>query len=314
MPENQAKDIIDIRDRNQAFRQTDDRLDSLKEGFYALALDYGYHIENIFGGNHRIIELRDNVIYRLFSSLLHCQLLLQQHIIIERRLKDIYKDDPGKILNWVYPKNPNFEYAEKEISAIFDSVVFHLSAIYDYLGILINFICTKEKQQTPKWTTISKSARDINNSFNKKDIAAKIDEIDREFVIKLYDYRSEIIHRTRDTNEYSFDLKASTGDFTMRFTCSDKLRKSFKNFGEKDLDYTVAHFSMWLINRTAETIAEILGGLKKEIQTNSQFPFHTYKDGNKPFIMYVNPETNVGESPSIINWDKFKAHFGNVPL
>lgn len=284
--------VIDIEDRNQAFKQTDDRLECLRDGFYALAMDYGFHIENTWGGQHKIFELRDNVIYRFFSSLFHCQLLLRQHYFIEQRLNDILKAQPSRILNPVYPKNPEFEYAEREISAIFDSIVFHLSSMYDYMSILINFICMKDKHQTPKWMQISKSARDQRNELSSKEIARIIDNIDRSFAIKLYDYRSDIIHRKRDTNEYSFELKAEQ-EFTVRFICSTKLRKAFKGFGESELEYTVAYFSMWLINKTADTIAELLHALRKEIETNSQFPQHTYKEGDKPFLAYADPVTNT---------------------
>lgn len=312
MTDNSSKDIIDLADRAQAFKKTDDRLECLREGFYGLAMDYGFHIENTWGGQHKIFELRDNVVYRFFSSLFHCQLLLKQHYVIEQRLSDIYKKNPERITNSVYPKNPNFEYAEKEISAIFDSIVFHLSSIYDYMSILLNFICSKDKDQTPKWTQISKSARDPKNALNTNDISKIIDKLDREFVIKLYDYRSEIIHRKRDTNEYAFGLKIDTGQFTVRFICSDKSRKAFKLFGEKELDYTVSYFSMWLINKTADSIAEILLGLKKEVENNSEFPQHTFKDGSKPFIVYADPETNTAKSPSVPSWEKFKKHFNGT--
>ena len=189
MTDKSPKKIIDLADRNQSFKDANDKLESLREGFYGLAMDYGFHIENTWGGEHKIFELRDNVIYRFFSSLFHFQLLLRQHYFIEQKFKDIIQKTPEKILNPVYPKNPNFEYAEKEISAIFDSIVFHLSSIYDYISIILNFICSKDKDQTPKWTQISKAARDSKNALSKKKISKIIDVVDRDFVIKLYDYR-----------------------------------------------------------------------------------------------------------------------------
>lgn len=308
------KDIIDLKDRNQAFGKTDERLEKLRDGFYALSLDYGYHIENTSGGNHKIFELRDNVVYRLFSSLFHWQLLLKQHYIIEQNLNEIYKKDPSRFSNLIYPKkNPDFEYSEKEVTAIFDSIVFHLSSIFDYMSILINFICLKDKDQTPKWKVVSKSARpNSGNEFNKKDIAKVIDRIDREFTIKLYDYRSDLIHRRRDINEYSFETMVDTGQFNVRFICSDRIRKTFKSFGEINCDYTVSYFSMWLINKMADTISDILIALKNEIEQNSKFPFHTYKEPSKPFIVYVDPKTNVAKSPSIIYWQKFGEHFNGT--
>ena len=98
----------------------------------------------------------------------------------------------------------------------------------------------------------------------------------------------------------------------IRFVCSEKVRKTFKTFGEKEFDYTVSYFSVWIINKTAETIAELLVGLKKEIEDNSAFPHQTFKDGSKPFIVYAYPKTNVMKSPSTPNWEKFRHHFNGT--
>jgi hypothetical protein len=60
------KDVIDIVDSQQAFHITNLRIEALKDGFYALAMDYGFYIENTWGGKHKIFDLRDNVLYRFF--------------------------------------------------------------------------------------------------------------------------------------------------------------------------------------------------------------------------------------------------------
>src|SRR4051812_25857068 len=91
MSTNSVRTINDITNRKQAFETVNERLDSLKAGFYALSEDYSFHIENTYGALHKIDELRDNVLYRFFSSLLHYQLLLNQHYVIERRFAEIEK-------------------------------------------------------------------------------------------------------------------------------------------------------------------------------------------------------------------------------
>ncbi|MFP5042714.1 hypothetical protein [Parasediminibacterium sp. JCM 36343] len=306
------KEIIDILDRNKTFADSDEKLVNLREGFTALALDYGFHIENIWGGNHKILELKENVTYRLFSSLFHYQLLLKQHYFIEQRIEKRIKNEPERYTTLIYPKkHPDFEYAEKEVSAIFDSIVFHLASIFDYLSILINF-CISDKEKTPQWTSISKSARDPQNDLSKRDIAGTIESLNKEFVIRLYDYRSELIHKRSDINEYSFESRIEPGKLLARFICSNKIRRTFKNYGEESKDYTVSHFSVWLIDMTANLIAKILLSLKREIKKDSKFPFHTYKDGTKPFLMYVDPITNVAASPASPHWEKFGKHFNDI--
>lgn len=304
------KEIIDILDRKKTFTESDEKLVNLREGFTALSLDYGFHIENTWGGNHKIFELQENVIYRLFSSLFHYQLLLRQHSLIEHRIEERIKNDPDRYTKLIFPKkHPDFEYAEKEVSAIFDSIVFHLASIFDYVSILINFICISDKDQTPQWTSISKAARDAKNPLSKRAIAGIIDYLNKEFVIKLYDYRSDLIHKRSDINEYSFESRIETGELHARFICSNKIRKTFKTYGEKSCDYTVSHFSVWLIGKTADMIAKVLLSLKKEIKSDSKFPFHTFEDGTKPFMMCVDPKTNLAGSPAIPHWEQFEQNF-----
>jgi hypothetical protein len=307
------KEIIDIKDRQEVFAKADDKLIKLRSGFTALSLDYGFHIENTWGGNHKIFELQENVEYRFFSSLFHCQLLLQQHYIIENQIRDRIIKDPDRYTKLIYPtKHPDFVYFEKQVSAIFDSVVFHLSSIFDYISILINFICISDKDQTPQWKVLSKSARDIKNSFSQKSISKIIDKLDRDFVIKLYDYRSDLIHRKSDISEYSVESNFGLEELKIGFICSEKIRKVFKMYGEKEFDYTVSHFSIWLIDKATYAIAEILSNLKNEIEKDSKFPFHTFKDGTKPVMMYIDPETNTAKSPSVPHWKIFKVYYNGV--
>jgi hypothetical protein len=108
---------------------------------------------------------------------------------------------------------------------------------------------------------------------------------------------------------HAFQLQLATGQFNIRFICTQQIRKTFKLFGEPDKDYTVAFFAFWLVNKTAETIAALLIALKKDIEQNLAFPQYTFKDGSKPFIMAVDPITHRPQSPSTENWEKFKEYF-----
>ncbi|HVU98507.1 MAG TPA: hypothetical protein VHE34_24970 [Puia sp.] len=308
MSTRQDREIVDVDDFQKKFNETDEKLVALRQGFYALAMDFGFHIENTFG-DHRIQELRDNVIYRFFSSMFHCQLLMREHHFIGEKLEALLKRDPQQILRDVYPANPHFEYAEKMVSSIVDSIVFHLSSVYDYMSILIHFVSHKDRDKTLMWSQICRSARDPKNTLYIRGVAKAIDTVDRSFAIKLYDHRSELLHRSADITLQAFQLKMDTGKFNIRFICTPQIRKTFKSFGEPDKDYTVSHFSFWLVNRTAETIGELLVALKHDIEQHSEFPHHTYADGSKPFIMLVDPITHRPQSPSKEHWERFHEHF-----
>lgn len=309
MPEEPEKEIIDIEDQNKIHTAAGERLNGLYSGFHALSLDYSYHIQNTWGG-HKIDELRDNVLYRLFSSLFHCELLLREHNQIEKRLSQILANNPDKILAWVYPKNRHYEYAERQVSSIFDSIVFHAASIFDYMSILITFISLKDRDQTPMWGQTTRSARDRNNELHQKPVAKAIDRVDKDFVTRLYNHRSELIHRRADIVEHGFLIKPSTGKFTVRFLCSPKIRKTFKTFGEADKDYTLAYFSYWIVNTASGIIADLLLDLKADIVSNPPLSRHDLeKDGTRPILLGLQPGTNRAISPSATAWSNFQKYF-----
>jgi hypothetical protein len=90
----------------------------------------------------------------------------------------------------------------------------------------------KDKDQTPKWKQIAREARDRKNELTKREVSKVINKVDHEFVLKLYDHRSEVIHRNFFLNQHFFQADVKSGRFEARFLCSDKLRKTFKSFGE----------------------------------------------------------------------------------
>lgn len=308
MQSDPKKEIIDIADRGQAHNVAFSRLNALGRGFVALSLDYGFHLENNFG-KHKINNLRDNIIYRLESALFHCELLMREHLAIEQHLKKVLANDPQKVLGFFYPKNPNFEIAERKASFIFDSIVFHTASIFDYVSILITFISLADRDQTLHWSKIAKSARDANHEFYKKPVAKTIDRIDRDFVTHLYAHRSELIHQRPGLSENAFQIQPLTGTFNIRFVASPKVHKTFRAHIEKDTDWTVSYFSYWIINKAAEVISELLLDLKTDIEKNSAFPQHTFADGSKPVLIYVDPITNEMQSPSTTVWPEFHKVF-----
>ena len=308
MPTEPQKDIIDIANRTQAHTVATQRLNALSRGFVALSLDYGFHIENNFG-EHKINNLRNNIIYRLESALFHCELLLREHAAIEHHLKNVLANDPQKVLGFFYPQNPNFEIAERKASFIFDSIVFHTASIFDYVSILITFLSIKDRDQTLHWSKIASSARKDDHELYKKLVAKTIDRIDRDFVTRLYAHRSELIHQRPDMAENAFQIQPMTGTFNIRFVAAAKVHKTFRTHIDQDTNWSVAYFSYWIVNKAAEVIADLLFDLKVDIENNSAFSQHTYADGSKPVMIYVDPETKQMKSPSTEIWPEFYKFF-----
>lgn len=302
----EKKMLLDIHDRQKTFQSIAERLELLNEGFRALYADYSHHIEVTHGKRHDIVKLKENIDYRLFSSKFHLELLLRQHFAIEARIQDIYQKDPAKILTPVYPSHPLFNHCEREITSIFDSIVFHLASVYDYLSAIINFICNKKDKSITKWSQLAKSCRDKGNVYSGKKVAVLIIAENDNFVDKLYRYRSRVIHEKSDINDISLTLKVDSGKTDVKFISTEGLTKSFPILKDKAKTHniTVSFASEWLIHATIDSIANILFGIKEEMELMSTFPDHI-ADSDLIFL-YHDPETGHAEPASKPMWQNVK--------
>ena len=302
----EKKGIIDIDDRLKSFESITKRIEILNEGFRTLYLDYCHHIEITHGREHSFSKLKENIDFRLFSSKFHLELLLKQHYIIEKRIEDIYQKSPEKIINQVYPSNPLFDVCEKEITSIFDSIIFHLASVYDYISAMVNFICNKKSQSITKWSQLVKSSRGMGNIYTTKNIAGIILDEDKKFVDKLYHYRSVLIHEKSQPNPISLTLKFESGKANVKLYTNESLTKKFNELKEKSEtnNITVSYTSEWLIHMTITSISNILFGLKLEMEKMSTFPTHIAS--SDLITLYRDPVTGFMSPASTPMWKNVK--------
>ncbi|QNJ99095.1 hypothetical protein [Constantimarinum furrinae] len=265
------KGIIDIEDWNKEFISLNDRFELLQNRFLAIAMDYKYYIDSSWGENE-IYQLRDDISFRLFCSKFHIELLLKHHIEIKHRLHERFKKDPSYFSRQYFGANPLYEHYGKEVSSIFDSIVYHAVSSFDYLAVLCNYICGAKKSDKLKWTQLARSVRDKKNIFSTTEIANPITEIDREFVGKLYNHRSHVIHKKSDQNKYSITMSFGQTklEFIPKFFIGNNLIKEFNHFRElnKSNNITDVYASFWIINQVVEKITDILFSLKKHMELN----------------------------------------------
>lgn len=280
-----SKKILDIGDINKEFSFLAEQIKFLNERFMAISMDYQFYISGKFG-NDRIFELRDNVNYRLFSAQFHIELLLKHHFEIENRFQNIYQKAPDKILAEVYPSNPIFDYAEEEISSIFDSIVYHLVSVFDYLGTLTNFIFGTKPQETLMWTSLASSCRDKTNILGNKTFSELISQLDNDFVKKLYNHRSHLIHRSSHINKSNISFKLNDGKVNVSYITTDGFNKNFSELRKlsKETKITIKFASAWLLKNSLIVISEVLFSLRDEMKLNrkSEIPmFGMFDDETK---------------------------------
>jgi hypothetical protein len=298
--------VITINDPNEKLQEIDQLIKTVFNGFMAVAMDYGYHINNIFGSSdkekQKIYELRDNMSYRLRSSKLHFYLLLSRKIETEHRFSVMLKNDP-QVFNGFYSGNPYFEFAADEIMGIYDSIIFHLSSSFDYLAMLIQFVFGDNPQKKLQWITLAKLCYSKDSEYQKRIFKENIQNVDRDFVSKFNDYRAELIHRKKSTSYANVTWELHSGKVDMNFVCSENLKTHLKKIINKDNDYCITFVSYEAIKQTVMNIANVLEGINSEFRTNYK-PHIPIMNGGAQIIS-MSEGSPFAESPSMSYWNDF---------
>lgn len=263
--------IEDSINYKEEFEKLSSRLNLLQNRFLAVAMDYKHYIKDEINDDE-IYKLRDNVQYRLYSARFHFKLLLEHHNRVHQRAKELYLKDPFFILNSSMEKMYFQMQATKEAYSLFDSIIYHLCSIYDYLFRLINFVHGKTIAKNPKWNLFK---NDKNLKFFEmcsKEIIPKLEEIDNTFVYPLIKHRSHLIHTANDVG--TFNIKSSLGkdDFKIVFNVTELFISHFPTIieNENNKDISIKRACLWLIDQTIKTTTEILFELRDDMKRNKK--------------------------------------------
>lgn len=168
----------------------------------------------------------------------------------------------------------------------------------------------KNKENTLYWTKLSKKVRgDLKGQF---EFCKVLDEVDRKFVGRLYDYRSRLLHNKRDKHNFSCTMNLKKLSFQLKISSSQEVLKHFKLIEEKknseNQEITLAYLSSWLIKQSFKEIEKILDAIKIDLESNSKFQQNLAKPkGEKGFmIITMNPETKFAEPMSKGIWMEYK--------
>ncbi len=262
--------ILDILDRKNDFNSINIKVELIEEGLRTICGMYDEHSDDKQSFKN-IFRLKDNIYYRLSSASHQYKLLLEEHYRAENYLLKLSKEDPNKIYGFILG-NPYFQKIEVETSSIFDSIIFHLSSIFDYLSHTICYICKRNKSETVYWTKLVRSAQGKNNEICELKISEVLDGIHRKFVSGLYDYRSRLLHYERDSHKFTA-IKVQN-NFEVRILSSKFATKHFKTIKveyESYDNFTICFLSSWLIKTTLQNIDAILIALMYEIKSHSSY-------------------------------------------
>lgn len=293
--------VIDINSIQEVLLKSDKLIYGLEVGIQALSMDFGYHIKNTFR-EPKIFTLRNNISYRLNSSRFHCHLLFRELDIIQSKHTNLkVSKDIKDSQQW------HLEIDKRHLSYILDSTVFHLTSVFDYCAILISYITTRTDDQ-PDWNKIQRHSHANSGPFknsNTDKIKEAVKSIHSDFVCPLYDYRSDVIHRTADILSSFLSHEYATNKKTLLFLCSPLQQKKFK-LGETENKYTLQFFIQNLLTNTIESVANIIRVLRTYMEDNSNN--EKLQNEGKVMFAYIGPNKQM-VSPSLEGWKVFEKIF-----
>lgn len=258
-----SKPIKDIEDLETELATIENQFQSLYRKMLAVAMDYSSYIDPKTKGG-AIYKIRDSIIHRFYAIKFHFEILVRIIRTLDPELTALFRKSSGIDL---------FPYFEREVLHIYyltDSIFFHLGSGFDYISNMVEFIYSRNKDKDQKWNQLAKSSRDRNNEFSRISIAQTIDILDREFVGKLYDHRSYLIHSKVDRGSRSFSINIMAALCETHIFTSDKLSKNFRELKEesKTSNITLQYSLIWIIKKSISSMAQILFALKSYMEDN----------------------------------------------
>lgn len=302
------KKNLNIEDRQADFDEINKQSWRAEHGIRSICVMYDDHSADK-NSKENIFILKGNVHYRIFSLVHQYLIFLRELSYAERYLQELHQKNP-KLFNAFPMGNPYFEKVELEISSVFDSIIFQLSSAFDYISHLICYICKIDKSKTLYWTKLASAAYGQNNDFTNLDIRKTITELDSSFVKQLYNYRSRLLHNSKDQHIFNTSVKLNDFNFDIKILASNTALKHFKTIREEypKEEITLTFLSSWLIKRSFLDIEKILDALRDEILKKSNFHnnLRKPKSDNGFMILSLDPKTNSAKPVSDGLWEQYK--------
>jgi hypothetical protein len=202
---------------------------SAHKNLVKMLVDFGKKSIHLQSVEHPKYILRENLSYRMESSVFHLQLIsyVKQRGIEKLREAET-TDNPVYLIKIV-----------REVFFTFDDLIFNLLSQIDYLGNLIGYIYLGEHKKSLQWNGIVKTCRDPKNKFENKELRDYILSEDKRFIDHLYRYRSDLIHYNKDGSEavHCINEREEDSIHTLSIEAPEKFRKVLKNLRiQQDID------------------------------------------------------------------------------
>lgn len=244
---------LDVTDLDKCFEDIRNDIALIEKRIHDLGFEYVKKIKNqiIFSKNESVYKLRNSIQYRLKAILFHFTLLLDIQIKYQERIdQDPYNKEQS--IKWMI-------LDKEQQYALFDSIIFHIISLFDYLGNLIDYILCGKAQSKLKWNGVIGYSHN-KNSLLSESIKYVLQKWHSQFINILYGHRSDLIHYKIDfgDSEYILDLGKSKANLIIEsprfFTNKFKELKKLSAVNKISINYSVE----WLIKKSIEASKEIV--------------------------------------------------------
>lgn len=258
--------ILDFADFNNQLLKIDENFNLLNDRFNNLHNAYIHQLNindlNFIDDSFNIRKYKDNVLFRLKSVRFHFNLFMMCQGTFEDNMKNIsLSDNPLLYMNYE-------KMGTEELYSLFDSMVYHICSIFDYLFSLINFIHGKEKLDKPKWNNFRTDKNKKKHLYCSAEMIEALTKIDDNFVFPLIQYRSHLIHTKHEVGILHFIDQHNKSKFLVTETFKNHFPEFSKEIGNQTT--TLAYAAKWLLDASFKNITEILFEIRDDIYRNKE--------------------------------------------
>lgn len=266
--ENKILPNLDVADINVCFDEIRKEINEISIRMTSL----GFEFINKMGGdlisekNKRFMNIRNSIQYRLSSILFHFTLLLD----IQMSFQDRLDENP-------FDKEESIKYlilGGEQQYALFDSIVFHIVSLFDYLACLISYSCSGKYESKLKWNGLIKTSFDFNSYLSNSRLKEILQKWNNEFVDTLYNHRSDIIHYNMDFGNTGLYIDPIKNKVYLEIEAPYRFVKKFrelKNISKENkimINYSVE----WFIKKSLLATKDIISGISLLMDTNRKVP------------------------------------------
>ena len=265
MPKSEKLPDLEVEDVEAKLQDIQGKMSTVNQELMSLGID---HLNKITGrlSDNDVLKFRDSITYRLRSLRYHFLILLKTQEAHTEQLKKIGNSHEG----------PGFMFnAAEDQFSIFDSVIFHTCSLFDYYGYLCSYLCDSSNLQKRGWNKIVKAFQDPNNILSNCSVAEIILSNHREWIDKLYNRRSDLIHYKMDAGSVTSSWNVTSGERTLTVYAPLGIVKAISELRIKSQKYhiTLKYVSFWLILRTLDRALDITLALRQVIEQNRRIHF-----------------------------------------